>query len=339
MPLDRSKFRQFAGRGSYDVGGFVTWNIQGKEFSGKIAQTFTSGTITPAGRSVSLRATEQAPVIEVELYEKTGDLWQPTGQKVTRPALACQNIADLRRPASYTGLTVVNKKDDQPDEIIIYSDIGSYDFWTGESGATAKDIREQLKKIPSGKAIDMRINSPGGDAFEGMAIYNILSQHSKQSGSKITGYNDGLCASAATVIMMAADKIIAGETSLFMIHRAFSIAFGTGNDMRTQAELLDRIDGQTIDLYYGRVKDGPAKLSRDKVEGMVDAETYMDANEQVENGFADEVYQTKGKARAYGPLRPWLHKPPVDLRKQFSAPVENPASRVPDSGQGRAEAA
>jgi ATP-dependent protease ClpP protease subunit len=335
----RQKFSQRATR-DFEAGQFVTWKLLGEDHSGRVSQVYKAGKITPAGMPRGLEASQGAPVLELEVFQRTGELWQPTGERVIRAAVSCEPIADLRRPAAYTGCTVVHKDSASvADELIIYSDIGGFDFWTGDTGATAADIREQLKKIPKGKQIDMRVNSPGGDAFEGMAIYNVLTQHAKKNDNEIVGYNDGLVASAATVVMMAADRVIAGETSIYMIHRAFSIAFGSGDDMRTTASLLDKIDGQTIDLYFKTAKANGAKLSRDDIEKMVDDETYMTAQEQVDNGFASEIYDTKGKAsQSYGPQRPWLKALPAGLRKQFSQ--AKTLSRVLNpSDSERAEAA
>lgn len=303
-----------------------------------MSQVFSSGKIAPSGRfSSALLATQACPVIEIEIHEQHGDVWAPTGEKIFRPAMRCSPASDMRRPASYTGCTVINKSDNLPDEIIIYSDIGGgMDFFGGEPGATAKGVREMLGKVPAGKPIDLRVNSPGGDAFEGMAIYNVLAQDAKKNKRKITGYNDGLTASAATVVLMAADKIVAGQQSMFMIHRAWSFAIGSAGDLRDRATMLDKIDGQTIDLYHSRVSGTGIETSRQRITDLVDAETFMDAEEQVAEGFADEIFETRGKVAAYGPLRPWLHRVPETLRKQFSEPAN--ISRDPPE-LDRAEAA
>lgn len=330
----RKQISQLARPRSVEVGNFVSFSSLGETRTGRVVQVFTSGTIKPAQSHSGFPASPAMPVIELELHDKAGDEWHPTGQKVIRPAHSCQPVADARRAVAYHGVMALQRTDDVPAELVIYSDIGGFDWFTGDSGATAATVREELAKIKSGRAIDLRLNSPGGDAFEGMAIYNLLAQHAKKTGAKITGYNDGIVASAATVIMMAAGEIIAGQQSMFMIHRGFTIALGNRNDLMKKIEMLDRIDGQTVDLYHSRIKATGKTTSRDKVMEMVDAETYLDANEQVNEGFADSVFETRDQVSAsYGAQRPWMHKLPDQLRQRFSPPD---TSRVPLE---RAEAA
>jgi ATP-dependent Clp protease protease subunit len=336
MPHDfRKKISQLARPKTIEVGNFVSFESLGQQRSGRVLQVFTSGVIRPKAGQVAYPATEMMPVIELEVHNKVGDEYQPTGEKIIRPAHSCQSIADARRAVAYHGVMAIQRTDDVPAELVIYSDIGGYDWFSDETGATAAKVREELAKIKSGRAIDLRINSPGGDAFEGMAIYNILAQHAKKTGAKITAYNDGIVASAATVIAMAAGEIIAGQQSIFMIHRGFTIALGNRNDLMKSVEMLDRIDGQTADLYHARVKSAGKDYSREDVMAWVDAETYYDANEQVSYGFADSVFETRDKVSAsYGAQRPWMHKLPDQLRQRFAPPDP---SRVPF--MERAEAA
>jgi ATP-dependent protease ClpP protease subunit len=331
-------FSQYAKPASVEIDNYVSWHVLGQDFQGRVTQIFTSGHITPPNSRLALPATQACPLIEVEIYNRGADeLWQPTGQKVIRPLAQCRQVSDLRRAAAYRGCLAVHK-DTGPDELIIYDDIGG-GGWFSDGGVMAKDVRKQLDTIKPGKPLDMRVNSPGGDAFEGMAIYNTITQWAQKNGSEVIGYNDGLCASAATVIMMAAERVVAGQTSIFMIHRAFSIAFGTAEDMRGRAEMLDRIDGQTIKLYHDFVAANGKKTTLDKMTQMVHAETYLDADEQLAEGFADEIFKTSGQAAqyAYGPARPWMHNAPAELLSKFSANAKT--SRELGASPARAEAA
>ena len=330
----RKKISQLARPRKVEVGNFVSYQSMGAQHTGRVLQIFTAGTIKPNASHSGYPASALMPVVELELHEKHGDEWHPTGNKVIRPAHATQPVSDARRAVAYHGVMLLQRSEDVPAELVIYSDIGGFDWFTGDEGATAAKVKAELDKVKSGRAIDLRINSPGGDAFEGMAIYNLLAQHAKRTGAKITVYNDGIVASAATVIAMAGGEIIAGQQSMFMIHRGFTIALGNRNDLMKKIEMLDRIDGQTVDLYHSRLRAVGKDPGRDRVMEMVDAETYFTAQEQVDQGFADSVFETREQVSAsYGAQRPWMHKLPDQLRQRFAPPD---TSRVPLE---RAEAA
>ena len=131
----------------------------------------------------------------------------------------------------------------------------------------------------------MRLNSPGGDAFEGVAIFNVL----KNYGKPVNVAVDGLAASAASIIAMAGDTITMGEGSMLMIHNAMGIAMGNASDLRQLADTLDSVSASIADIYVTRT--GNSKTS---VLDMMSAETWMSATEAVKNGFATTV-AGKGK--------------------------------------------
>ena len=157
-------------------------------------------------------------------------------------------------------------------EITIYGIIG--DSWWDDS-VSASDIDNALKSI-SGDII-INLNSPGGDAFDGIAIYNRLKKHD----GKVTINVDGWACSAASVIAMAADDLIMGLGSMIMIHEASTIVWGTKTDMRKEADVLDNLEDGIIDIYMTK-----ANVEREEIRNMVDAETWFSAQKAVEIGFA-----------------------------------------------------
>lgn len=164
-------------------------------------------------------------------------------------------------------------KDDA--EIMIYDTIGQ-DFWG--DGVTAKGFDKELKALGGPKKITVRINSGGGDVFDGVAIYNTLARHSARKVVHV----DGLAASAASVIAMAGDEIRMGHGTFLMIHNAWSFAIGNAAEMRRAADLLDSVSGQLASIYVQRTGKPVAK-----VKAMMDAETWMDADTAIAEGFAD----------------------------------------------------
>lgn len=160
-------------------------------------------------------------------------------------------------------------------EMMIYDTIGA-DFWG--DGVTAKGFDKELKALGSPKKITVRINSGGGDVFDGVAIYNTLARHPARKVVHV----DGLAASAASVIAMAGDEIRMGDGTFLMIHNAWSFAVGGSTEMRRAADLLDSVSGQLANIYVQRTGKPAAK-----VKAMMDAETWMDAETAIAEGFAD----------------------------------------------------
>lgn len=140
------------------------------------------------------------------------------------------------------------------------------------------------------------INSPGGNVFDGFAIMAQLERHP----GYVTVRVEGLAASAASYIAMAADRVVMPEASMMMIHNASGMAIGTRDTMRATAETLERVDGLMASIYEARTN-----LPRERIEAMMTAETEMTAAEAVALGFADEIEATpRGAARRDGARRP-----------------------------------
>lgn len=161
-------------------------------------------------------------------------------------------------------------------EIRIYDYIG--EDWYGD-GCSAKKIADELKAIGEVDDILVKINSPGGSVFDGIAIYNQLKSH----GAQINVVIEGVAASAASIIAMAGDKIMMGTATKIMIHNPWTIAMGDANGFRKTAETLDSIRDGMIDAYAERTG-----LDRKELAQMCDDETWMGPDAAIEKGFADE---------------------------------------------------
>ena len=162
-------------------------------------------------------------------------------------------------------------------EIVIYDQIGQ-SMWG--DGYGAKKFNADLKALGNVKNISVRLNSPGGDVFEGLTILNRLLAHK----ATVTIYIDGLAASIASVIAMAGDKIVMAENALFMIHNPWSFAMGTSEDMRATADTLDKVKEALLTAYTGQ-----SSLDEHKISALMDAETWMTAKEGLDMGFIDEI--------------------------------------------------
>jgi ATP-dependent protease ClpP protease subunit len=213
------------------------------------------------------------------------------------------NLADSTRSGDPAKLKTVWEnaaKTQRPqalaNELLIYDRIGS-DYFTG-GGITHQSVTDWLAGLePSNSAITVRINSPGGDVFEGVGIYNALvAWQAGQDDRKITVKIDALAASIASVIAMAGDEIVIGGNAMMMIHRASTITMGNAADHLSTASTLESIDQIIVDTYEARTGQKPTDL-----KGWLDAETYMTAAESVERGFADRSENLKGKPETKDP--------------------------------------
>lgn len=209
-------------------------------------------------------------------------------------------LIDLPKAKKPCKVTYLNKENTHA-EIIIYDDIGR-DGWFFEAFG-AKQLDEELKKLDkSVNQIDVRLNSPGGSVFEGHTIYNRLKQHS----AKVTIYVDGIAASIASVIAMAGDEIIMGEGSQMMIHKPWSFVQGDATAMEKEAEVLDRLEDQIINIY--KKKTG---LTDMELRKMVADETWISGEEAVDMGFATRLADDGELQKAAASIdKPWIHKKP-----------------------------
>jgi Protease subunit of ATP-dependent Clp proteases len=164
-------------------------------------------------------------------------------------------------------------KDD--DNSISILDVIGQDFW-GE-GVTSKRISAALRSIGK-KDVVVNINSPGGDYFEGLAIYNMLRDHPGKVTVKILG----IAASAASVIAMAGDEIQIARAGFLMIHNTWVVAMGDRHQLRDVADWLEPFDQTAVDIYAARTGLEPKEITK-----MLDRETWIGGAEAVDKGFAD----------------------------------------------------
>lgn len=150
-----------------------------------------------------------------------------------------------------------------------------------ESENSAKHFREELEKHPDSKLINIYINSYGGSVFEGTAIYNQLRRHPAQKVVHI----DGFACSIASVIAMAGDKIIMPQNAMMMIHNMWSVVAGNAKALRKAADDLDVISKGNRQAYIQKAGD---KLTEDQLIQMLDAETWLTAEDCIRYGLADE---------------------------------------------------
>lgn len=163
--------------------------------------------------------------------------------------------------------------------VFIYGGIGS-----GSGEVSLKAVKAQLD--PSADDYIVHIVSPGGEVFEGFGIYNIL----KNTGKQITTHIEGVCASIATLIAFAGDKIIMNKTSEFMIHNpAISDLKGDSSDLRNVANQLDTIKSLLIDVSFARASRNDKAISKEKLMQLYDNETWLTAQQAKEFGFVDDV--------------------------------------------------
>lgn len=157
---------------------------------------------------------------------------------------------------------------------------------------SSDDARKALAAFPSGET-EMRItiDSPGGDVFEGITIFNIIRDFARNNPNvEITTYIQGMAASMASVIALAAwsvnprNAVIVEDNSIFMIHDAWGIVVGNANDMREGAEWFSKVDDMLRAVYVRR-----SGKSDDEIKAMMDAESWLWGNEIIEAGFADAI--------------------------------------------------
>ena len=159
-------------------------------------------------------------------------------------------------------------------EVCIYSEIG------GPYGVTAKEVRDELAKYKGLSTIRVRIHSPGGDVLDGLAIYNTLKNHK----ARVIVHIDGAAISMASIIAMAGDEIEAAKNSWMMIHNPWTVAAGDAADMRHTADLLEKMQNQIGGIYEERTGQ-----PKDKILALLNAETWLTADEAADLGFVDRV--------------------------------------------------
>nr|WP_049940963.1 ClpP-like prohead protease/major capsid protein fusion protein [[Enterobacter] lignolyticus] len=206
---------------------------------------------------------------------------------------------------------------DNEADIYIYDEIG---YW----GVTARQFVNDLKALGDVTHINLHINSPGGDVFDGIAIFNALKHH----GAAITVHIDGLAASMASVIAMVGNPVIMPENTMMMIHKPWGFAGGDANDMRDYADLLDKVESVLIPAYA----DKTGKSTED-IAAMLEDETWMDGAECLALGFADQVTPSlQAMACIHSKRIEEFEKMPNSIRNMVTPP-RNTTQRDPQKPQ------
>jgi len=163
------------------------------------------------------------------------------------------------------------------DNSISIFDVIGRDYW--DEGVTAKRIAGVLRSM-NGEDVTVNINSPGGDMFEGLAIYNLLREYQ----GKVTVKVLGIAASAASIIAMAGDEIQIGRGAFLMIHNCWVVAMGNRHDFAQLVESLEPFDRAMADIYASRSGQDMAAIHK-----LMDAESYIGGSDAVEKGLADSL--------------------------------------------------
>ncbi|GAA0328068.1 Clp protease ClpP [Morganella psychrotolerans] len=199
-------------------------------------------------------------------------------------------------------------------DIYIYDEIGSW-------GITAKQFSKELLALGALRDIHLHIHSPGGDVFDGIAIYNQLKGHD----AKITVYIDGLAASMASVIAMAGDTVVMPENAMMMIHKPWGGAAGNANEIRDYADLLDKVENVLIPAYVAKTGK-PAE----EIAAMLESETWMNGDECLSLGFADQVTEpVQAMACIMSKRTEDFIAMPQDFKSRISPKNTAPAAVIP----------
>jgi ATP-dependent protease ClpP protease subunit len=178
--------------------------------------------------------------------------------------------------------------------VYLYGDIADeqpVNFWTGEAEdgdyIIPKNVREMIDKIDAPE-LEIHLNSYGGSVFASVAIFNYL----KALDKRITVVIDAIAASGASLIAMAADEIIMPANAMLMIHRASASGWGNCNDLREVADTLEKLDNSVV---FNTLKSR-YKGDAEELKALVDAETWLTAEECLANGLCDKIVPLEEKA-------------------------------------------
>lgn len=169
--------------------------------------------------------------------------------------------------------SIKNIADAKQAEVMIYDEIGLY-------GVDAKSFIEEIKTIPNDTPVLLRINSPGGSVIDGLAIYDAISRLPQ----KVTARIEGIAASMASVIALAADEVVMSENSLFMIHNVWGGEVGESGDLRKAADLMDKMGERLVSIYVSKTGK-----SEEVIRNWMNKETWFNSQEAVDAGFVNAV--------------------------------------------------
>ncbi|MGY6240753.1 head maturation protease, ClpP-related (plasmid) [Burkholderia ambifaria] len=222
--------------------------------------------------------------------------------------------------------------------VYLYDVIVTDDWW---GGVSAQSFVQALAGITA-DTIHLRINSPGGDVFAARAMETAIRGHS----ARVIAHVDGVAASAASFVMLAADEVEIADGACVMIHNAWTFAMGNADDLRESAKLLDAVDASLVRTYAKETGQ-----SEDDISVWMAAETWMSSDEAVQRGFADRLAGAGADAQASawnlsaydrapnaahaqtpprGPAAFAPPEPPPEPRPQEPKPVPQSSAAAPD---------
>lgn len=212
-------------------------------------------------------------------------------------------------------LSIRDATADEPAQVLIYDQIGK-DWWSG-TGVEVAAFKAAWDQIPKSAEIQVRIHSPGGDVFDGLAIYNLISERR----SKVSVRIDGLAGSIASIIALAGRDLTMPANAWYMIHDPSGLVIGNAGDMRELADLLDRNAEMLADIY-AQATGGTRSEWRKKMRD----ETWFTGNEAKIAGIADSVTQDQALAASFNlsgcrRVPAALQPRPPDPRSQTTDPI------------------
>jgi len=187
-----------------------------------------------------------------------------------------------------------------------------YDMISADYGVSALSVIDAIEQAGSAQTLNVRISSPGGDVFESRAIMAAIARFPGNTIAHI----DGVCASAATSIALACGEVAMNDGGFFMIHCASGLAYGDKTEMRSTADLLEKVEGVIVADYTQKTGKDAAEIM-----AMMEAETWMTATQALENGFIDRIeYSTAKPANAWN-LAAYKNAPPLPAKETPPEPA------------------
>ena len=192
-------------------------------------------------------------------------------------------------------------------------------LFPSQSDIDINDFKKALAEIPNGAKLNMYINSPGGSVFACSTMMSML-QRTKDRGVEIDAYIDGIGASCASWLPMIADNIFIYKNSVMMIHKPMTVSFGNVNDLKKDIEVLDKLENGVIIPFY----ESKMKCSLEKLKEMIDAETWLTADEIQEYFNVTLIDEAKDVKNIKSDLFNTYKNTPKEF-KQVEKPAENMA--------------
>jgi len=251
----------------------------------------------------------------------------PAVQFAMQRAANCRDCRD--KGALPPGLAVRPRAEaDAPAELMVYGRIGGGGWF--DEGITGADVANALREAGPGP-LTVRINSGGGDVFDGVAIHSLLSRHP----GHVTVSVDGLAASAASFIMLAGDTIKAPKNAFVMIHDAMTFTYGNADTLRSAAGLLDQVSGTIAEMYADRAGEDAAYWRERMTENGEDG-TWYNGTEAYDAGLIDEIVTSaKGEddleASVMKHLDGWRDLLPTAVAAKIKIPNSSPGAEDEDS--------